>query len=211
MNDIISIHHENPQLRLIKRVVSVLTDNGVVVYPTDSGYALGCLLGSKLALGRVRRLLDLDKKHLFTLLCSDLSEVAKYGRMNTPAYRLLNAHTPGPYTFVLESTTDAEKLMRCSKSGTVGVRIPSHPVMLLLLSELKLPVLNVSLLVSKEEEDDEDRVVSEIELIDTSLAAQVDLIIDSGYCDPEGTTIIDLTSAKAVVLREGKGAVDAFL
>ncbi len=206
MTDIISIHHENPQLRLIKRLVPLLQNKGVVVYPTDSGYAIGCLLGSKISLNRIRRIRDLDKDHLFTLLCRDLSEISKYARINTPTYRLLKAHTPGAYTFVLPATVDADKLLKHPKRKTIGVRIPSHPVTLALLEECDAPLLSVSLI-----DPEEDTAVSEVAAVDELLLERVDVIIDSGYCDAEQTSIIDLTATHPLVLREGKGEIAPFM
>jgi tRNA threonylcarbamoyl adenosine modification protein (Sua5/YciO/YrdC/YwlC family) len=206
MTDVISIHHENPQLRLIKRVIPVLQSKGVIVYPTDSGYAIGCLLGSKTSLNRIRRIRELDKDHLFTLLCRDLSEISKYARINTPTYRLLKAHTPGAYTFVLPATVDADKLLKHPKRKTIGVRIPSHPVILTLLEECDAPLLSVSLM-----DPEEEMAVSEVDAVQDLLLERVDMIIDSGYCAAEPTSIIDLTANHPVVLREGKGDIEAFI
>ncbi len=219
MSNIISIHSKNPQVRKINQVKDVLLSGGVVVYPTDSGYALGCLPGFKSALQRIRRIRDLDKRHLFTLLCPHISMVAQFSVMSTPAFRLIKRHTPGPYTFILLASKDVPKTLLPHKQNTIGIRLPSHPVMLSLLEELDTPLLNVSLVLPTSNDDtsgDEEFSVplvaaSNIEEVEDLLLDSVDMIIDSGFCLAEATSIIDLSQDEPVVLRQGQGDVSQFL
>ena len=215
MTDIISIHEENPQIRFIRRAVSVLKQGGVVIYPSDSGYSMGCSVGSRTAVSRIKKIRQLKKGHLFTLLCRDLSEVSRYARMSTPTYRLLREHSPGPYTFILESKHKLIKILP-QKRKTIGVRIPSHEVLLSLLREHGEALLNVSLHLSVEDDkdDNEDELplpVSFVDQIDESILPMVDLLLDAGACSNGLTSIIDLSLDHSVVIREGAGDCDRFL
>ena len=205
MTDIIHIHPENPQNRFIRSVVACLEKGGVIIYPTDSGYSLGCLLSEKAPLNRIRRIRQLEKDHLLTLLCRDLSEVSHYARFSTPTFRILKTHLPGPYTFVLEASRVAKKTFCNPKRSTVGVRMPSHPVARCLLESAEVPLLGISLNGAEE-----SLSLDSVEELDEDWLHEVDMIIDSGRSQCEPTSIIDLTSPIPVVLREGSGPIDIF-
>ncbi len=196
----ITIHPQNPQSRLISQVVTVIRHGGVIIYPTDSSYALGCLIGNKAAMDRIRRIRNLDEQHNFTLVCRDLSEIASYARLDNRAFRLIKSLTPGPYTFILNATREVPRRLQNPKRKTIGLRIPDHPIALALLESLGEPLMSVTLILPNEEmpltdpEDMQDR-----------LGPQVDVIIDGGYCGFEPTTIIDLAGDVPVVIRQGKG------
>lgn len=206
MTNIITIHPENPQRRLLIEVVDVLEAGGVIAYPTDSGYALGCLSGRKKPLGRIRSIRGLDKDHSFTLMCRDLSEISDYARIDNPTYRLLKKHTPGSYTFILLGTHALPKLLRHPKRKTIGVRVPLNEIALSLLSLLGQPMLSVSLVLP-----DEVFPLAELELVEAALSGQVELIVDGGDRPVEPTTIVDLTQDKPQIIREGRGDIDAFI
>ena len=206
MAKIVYIHPDNPQARLLQQVVSVLQRGGVVVYPTDSGYALGCLLGYKEALERIRQIRQLPSKHEFTLLCRDLKDIGTYAVIDNPTYRLLRANTPGSYTFVLPASKAVPKLLLSHKRKTIGLRIPLDNIALALLEQLQAPMLNVSLILPGE--DQPPAVIGD--MLD-ELDRQVDLIIDGGFCGLGSTTIVDFTGDQPVILREGRGPVEAFV
>ena len=205
MADYLQIHPENPQARLIGHAAGFISYGGVFVYPTDSGYSLGCLIGDKEAVERIRRIRRLDKTHLFTVLCRDLSEISKYAQISNPIYRLLKANTPGAYTFVLRASRELPKLLQHSKRKTIGLRIPMNPIVLALLEKLDAPLLNVSLVLPEE-----DTPPSDFEQVERSLSGQVDLIIDGGFCGADSTTIVDLTEGYPQILRAGKGDTEPF-
>lgn len=199
MSQILEIHPENPQLRLIRQAVEILRRGGVIIYPTDSAYALGCHIQDKAALQRIIRIRQLDNKHNFTLVCRDLSELATYARVNNTDYRLLKAFTPGAYTFILRATSEVPRLMLHPKRKTIGIRVPDHPVVSALLAELNEPLLSSSLILPGETEP-----MADIGQIRDSLAKQVDLVIDSGFCGLEATTVVSLVDGVPEVLRRGK-------
>jgi len=199
MTQILEIHPENPQLRLIRQVVEVLRRGGVIIYPTDSAYALGCHIQDKAALQRIIRLRNLDDKHNFTLVCRDLSEIATYAKVNNSDYRLLKAFTPGAYTFILQATSEVPRLMLHPKRKTVGIRVPDHPVVSALLGELNEPLLSSTLILPGETEP-----MADIDAIRDTLTRQVDLIVDSGFCGLEATTVVSLVEGVPEVLRRGK-------
>jgi tRNA threonylcarbamoyl adenosine modification protein (Sua5/YciO/YrdC/YwlC family) len=205
MSQIFEIHPENPQLRLIRQAVEILRRGGVIIYPTDSAYALGCHIQDKAALQRIIRLRQLNDKHNFTLVCRDLSELATYARVNNSDYRLLKAFTPGAYTFILRATSEVPRLMLHPKRKTIGIRVPDHPVVSALLAELNEPLLSSSLILPGETEP-----MAEIDTIRDTLAKQVDLIIDSGFCGLEATTVVSLVEGVPEVLREGKADPEPF-
>ena len=205
MSQIFEIHPENPQLRLIRQAVEILRRGGVIIYPTDSAYALGCHIQDKAALQRIIRLRQLNDKHNFTLVCRDLSELATYARVNNSDYRLLKAFTPGAYTFILRATSEVPRLMLHPKRKTIGIRIPDHPVESELLAELNEPLLSSSLILPGETEP-----MADIDTIRDTLAKQVDLIIDSGFCGLEATTVVSLVEGVPEVLREGKADPEPF-
>lgn len=194
------IHPVNPQLRLVKQVTKIVRDGGVIVYPTDSTYALGCHMEDKAALERILQIRRLENKHHFTLICRDLSEVSNYARFDTPVYRLLKSHTPGPFTFILRATKEVPRRLMHPKQKTVGLRIPDHPIVLALLEDLNEPMMTTTLILPGEEDP-----LNDGELIRDRLASQVDLVIDGGACGTIPTTLIDLTNESPAVLRQGKG------
>lgn len=206
MSHFFSIHPDNPQARLLRQAAGIIEEGGLVAYPTDSGYALGCRLGDKAARERIIRLRQLDKKHNLTLVCRDLSQIGTYARVHNPIFRLLKAFTPGPYTFILNATHTVPKLMLHPKRKTLGLRVPSNSITLALLDALEAPLMSTTLILPSAEAP-----LSEPEAIMDILGRQVDLIIDGGNCGYEPTTVVDLTGDYPVILREGKGDVTPFL
>jgi len=205
MSQFFIIHADNPQLRLIKQAAELVRKGAVIVYPTDSGYALGCHLGDKDAVMRIRKIRGVDDKHLMTLVCRDLSEIAHYARVDNVQFRLLKSNTPGSYTFILDATKEVPKRLQHPKRNTVGLRIPDHPVALALLAELGEPLLSSSLILPGEE-----TTMHDAEEINELLANQVDLVIDGGPVGLEPTTVIDLTGTTAKLIRHGKGDITPF-
>ncbi len=195
-----SIHPENPQLRLLDRTAEILKEGGVIVYPTDSAYALGCHLGDKDALERIRRIRNLDEKHNFTLMCRDLSELSTYARFDTPTFRLLKVHTPGPYTFLLTATKEVPRRVFHPKKKTIGLRVPEHRITQMLLERFGAPLLSTTLLLPGD-----DLPLQDPDEIHQRLEKHVDLMLDGGFCGSEPTTIVDLTGEAPQVLRKGKG------
>ncbi|QNM98050.1 L-threonylcarbamoyladenylate synthase [Chitinimonas koreensis] len=195
-----SIHPENPQPRLIKQAVGIIRAGGIVVYPTDSCYALGCHLGDKDAVERIRRIRQVDDKHHFTLICRDLSELGTYARVDNRQFRFLKSAMPGPYTVILQATREVPRRVMQQKRSTVGLRVPSHPVALALLEELGEPLLSSTLLLPGEEWPP-----CEGAEIRERLEHQVELVLDGGHCGSEPTTVIDLTGADPILLRRGAG------
>ena len=202
---LISIHPVNPQPRLIRQAVAAIRDGSVVVYPTDSTYALGCLIGDKEAMERIRRIRDADKNHNFTLVCRDLSEIAKYARVDNSQYRTLRAFTPGPYTFLLEATREVPKRLQNPKRRTIGIRVPDNAIVALLLAELGEPIMSSTLLIPGETES-----MTDPQEIKERMEHLVDLVIDGGAGGLEPSSIVDLSSGVPVVIRSGKGDVSAF-
>ena len=205
MSEYFSIHPVNPQERLISQAADIIRAGGVVVYPTDSAYALGCRLDDKEALIRIQRIRQLDKKHHMTLLCRDLSEIATYAWVDNPVYRLLKSHTPGPYTFLLRATREVPRRLQHPKRKTIGIRVPDCKIALALLDELNEPLMTTSMILPHQE-----YTFSNPEDIREAVENQVDLIIDGGMGGLEPTTIIDLSGDKPVIRRIGQGAVAAF-
>ncbi|NER60047.1 threonylcarbamoyl-AMP synthase [Pseudomonas sp. MAFF212428] len=206
MSQFFQIHPENPQARLIKQAVEIIRKGGVVVYPTDSAYALGCQIGDKAAVERVRRLRQLDKTHNFTLMCCDMSQLGVFAKIDTGIFRLLKAHVPGPYTFILNGTREVPRLLLHEKRRTIGLRVPQNPILLALLAELGEPLMSVSLILP----GDEDPMTDPYE-IRQRLEHHVDLIIDGGFGDLKASTVIDLTGDEPVLIREGCGDPTPFL
>jgi len=205
MSQLFAIHPDNPQARLLRQAVQIIHQGGVIVYPTDSGYALGCQLGNKSAISRVRQLRQLDKNHNMTLICRDLSELRRFARVTNPIFRLLKAFTPGAYTFILNATREVPKLMLHPKRKTLGLRVPTNPIAMALLEHLEEPLMSSSLILPGAQAP-----LSEPEAIQDILGNQVDLILDGGNCGQEPTTVVDLTSDYPVILREGKGSIEPF-
>ena len=206
MAQFLNIHPENPELRLVRKAVEVLRKGGVIIYPTDSAYALGCRIGDKNALQRISRIRELDSKHNFTLMCRDLSELATYARVDNSAYRLLKAYTPDAFTFILKATSEVPKLLMHPKRKTIGIRVPDHPLVALLLAEMDEPILSSSLILPGEGEP-----VTDINEIRDGLGHAVDLIIECGACGLEPTTVIDLVEGAPELLRQGKADPTPFL
>jgi tRNA threonylcarbamoyl adenosine modification protein (Sua5/YciO/YrdC/YwlC family) len=200
-----SIHSNNPHLRLIKQAVAIVRDGGVIVYPTDSCYALGCHLGDKSAMSRIRTIRQVDDHHHFTLVCRNLAEISTYAKVDNSQYRLLKATTPGSYTFILQATKEVPRRMQHPKRNTIGLRIPDHPVVLALLEELDEPLLSSTLILPGDEFP-----LNDAEEIRERLEHQVDLIMDAGSCGIEMTTVIDLTTDMPELIRSGKGSLEPF-
>ncbi len=200
MSQYFSLHPVNPQPRLIRRAVEILKEGGVVVYPTDSCYALGCHLGDKDAMERIRRIRHADKDHNFTLVCRDLSEIATYAKVDNPTFRLLKAYTPGPYTFILEASREVPRRLQHPKRKTIGIRVPDHPVPLAMLAELGEPIMSSTLILPGG-----DAPLTDPEEMRARLEHDVDLILDGGPCGFEATTVVDLTGDAPRLLRAGRG------
>ncbi|QKJ67591.1 threonylcarbamoyl-AMP synthase [Deefgea piscis] len=205
MSQFFSIHAENPQARLIKQAVDILRKGGIIIYPTDSCYAMGCALDNKDAIERIRRIRQLDDKHHFTLACRDLSQLGNYARVDNQAFRLLKAATPGSYTFILMATKEVPRRVSHPKKLTIGLRVPDHPVALALLEELGEPMLSSSLLLPNEEYP-----MTDAWEIRDRLEHEVDLVIEGGYCGTEPTTVIDLSGDVPTLIRQGKGDIAPF-
>ncbi|MBM5570643.1 MULTISPECIES: L-threonylcarbamoyladenylate synthase [Deefgea] len=205
MSQFFSIHAENPQARLIKQAADIIRKGGLVVYPTDSCYAIGCSLDNKSGVERIRKIRQLDDKHHFTLACRDLSQLGNYARVDNQAFRLLKAATPGSYTFILLATKEVPRRVSHPKKLTIGLRVPDHPVALALLEELGEPLLSSSLLLPNEEFP-----MTDAWEIRDRLEHDVDLVIEGGYCGIDPTTVVDLSGDMPQLIREGKGALDLF-
>lgn len=201
----LEIHPQNPQARLVQQAVDVVRQGGVLVYPTDSGYALGCHLGDKDAVDRIRAIRQLDDKHHLTLVCRDLSEIATYAQVDNQAYRLLKSLTPGPYTFILDATREVPRRLQHPKRKTIGIRVPAHPIVDALLQTLGEPLISTTLQMP-----DEDAPLTDPLEIKERLRHHVDAIIDGGTGAAISTTMVDLTGPAPVVLRYGAGDVSMF-
>lgn len=196
----IELHPVSPQLRLIRRAAEVIREGGVIAYPTDSCYALGCHIGDKDALERVRRIRQADRHHHFTLMCRDLTEIGRFARVDTWQFRLLKAGTPGPYTFLLPATRETPRRLQHDKRRTIGIRVPDHVVPRMLLAELDEPIMTSTLLLPGDE-----LPLTDGREIHERLANDLDLVLDGGPCGLEPTTVVDLAVQPPVVLRAGKG------
>jgi len=200
-----SIHTDTPHLRLIRQAVTIVRNGGIIVYPTDSCYALGCHLGDKDAMNRIRTIRQVDERHHFTLVCRNLAEISTYAKVDNSQYRLLKATTPGSYTFILQATREVPRRMQHPKRNTIGLRVPDHPVVLALLQELDEPLLSSTLILPGD-----DYPLNDAEEIRSRLEHQVDLVMDAGSCGIEMTTVIDLTTDVPELLRQGKGSIEIF-
>lgn len=198
----LEVHPQNPQPRLIRQAVEVVRQGGVIAYPTDSCYALGCHVGDKDALERIRRIRAADKHHHFTLVCRDLAEIARYARVETWQFRLLKSSTPGPFTFLLPATREVPRRLQHPKRRTIGIRVPDHAVPRLLLEELGEPIMSSTLLLPGDLEPLTDGAA-----IQERLDNELDAIIDGGHCGIEPTTVVDLAVSPPVVLRQGRGRI----
>ena len=202
MTEILKIHGKNPQQRLIKKAAEILRD-GLVIYPTDSYYAFGCLQDNTRAIQRIRQLRGLGESHYFTLSCADLSQIGNYGSIDNPSFRLIKSHVPGPYTFILKANKTVAKALHHPSRRTVAFRVLSHPIAQALLSEIGEPIITTTL---KLQNDDDPLPYEEIE---SRLKGKVDCIIDAGECSMEPTTVLDFTENPPRLIREGSGAVDS--
>ena len=205
MAQFFTIHPDNPNTRLIRQAAAMLRDGAVIVYPTDSGYALGCHLDDREAVTRIRQIRGLDDKHHMTLVCRDLSEIAHYAKIDNSKFRLLKGNTPGSYTFILDATREVPRRLQHPKRSTIGIRVPDHPVALALLEELNEPLLSSTLILP-----DASHPLTDVTEIREYLEHRVDLIIESGTVGLEPTTVIDLTGDAPALIRRGKGDTAPF-
>lgn len=206
MAQFFQIHPDNPQARLISQAAEIVASGGVIVFPTDSAYAIGCRLGEKVAVERIRALRQLDKDHNFTLMCRDLSELASYAKVDNQMFRLLKNHTPGPYTFIMPATSEVPRRLAHAKRKTIGLRVPDNAVVQALISAIGEPLMSCSLIMP----GDDQPLTDPYDIRDT-LEHQVELVIDGGFCGLEATTVVDLTGDEPVLVRQGCGAIDEIL
>lgn len=203
MSQFFTIHPQNPQMRLITQAVAIIRAGGVIAYPTDSCYALGCHIGDKAAMEKISRLRQTDKNHNFTLVCRDLSEIATYAKVENSAFRLMKSLTPGPYTFILKATHEVPRRLQNPKRKTIGLRVPNHPIVKALLEALGEPIMSSTLILPGETLPE-----TEPEAIRESLEKHIELIIEGGQCGLEPTTVIDLLGEVPQILRHGRGSVE---
>lgn len=204
MARIIDIHPSDPQPRRIAEVVATIRGGGLVAYPTDSSYAFGCHIGDKRAMDRIRRIRRTDKKHNFTLVCSDLSEISLYARFDNWAYRLMKSMTPGPYTFILQATREVPKRLQNPRRRTIGLRVPDHPIVHAMLDALGEPIMSSTLTLPGD-----DRPLTTAAEIEERIGHQIELIIDGGPIGIEPTSVIDLSGGSVEILRVGRGDVSS--
>lgn len=205
MTQLFAIHPDNPQPRLIRQAAEILRGGGVIVYPTDSCYALGCHIGDRAAMERLRAIREVDARHHFALVCRDLAEIAVYAKIDNRQFRLLKAATPGSYTFIMRATREVPKRLQHPSRRTIGLRVPNHKVALALLAGLGEPILSSTLLLPGDEAP-----LNDIDVIRDRLGQRVDLIIDGGSCGIVPTTVVNLTGEVPVITRMGKGSVAPF-
>jgi len=203
---LIEIHPTDPQPRLVASIVAIIRAGGLIAYPTDSSYAFGCHIGDKRAIDRIHRIRRTDKKHNFTLICSDLSEISTYARVDNWAYRMLRSMTPGPYTFILEATREVPKRLQNPKRRTIGLRVPDHTLVQAMLQSLGEPIMSSTLLLPGD-----DMPLTDPMEIEERIGSQIEAIIDAGPTGIEPTSVIDLTGGSAEILRVGRGDVSLLL
>lgn len=196
------LHPDNPQPRLIREAVKLLRAGGVMVYPTDSCYAIGCMIGNKEGMERIRAIRGVDDKHLFTLICRDLSEIARIARVDNKQYRMLKSATPGGYTFILEATKEVPRRLQHPKRSTIGLRVPEHVLVASLLAELEEPILSMTLQLPGDEYP-----LNDPEGILDRVGSRIDVLLDTGFCGIEPTTVVDLTGSAPELIRRGTGDV----
>lgn len=206
MSQFFEIHPDNPQGRLIHRAVEIIRNGGVIVYPTDSSYALGCHIDDKAAMERLARIRKVSKRHDFTLICRDLSEISTYAKVDNQAYRLMKSLTPGPYTFIFKATREVPKRLWNPKRKSIGIRVPDNRIVQALLTELGEPMMSSTLIMP-----DEDRPLNDAEEIREVLEHHVDLIIDGGPCTTEPTTVLDLSEGNIQIRRQGLGPTEGVI
>jgi tRNA threonylcarbamoyl adenosine modification protein (Sua5/YciO/YrdC/YwlC family) len=200
-----TVHPENPQPRLVRQAAEIVRNGGVIVYPTDSCCALGCRIGDKAAMERIRKIRKVDERHHLTLVCRDLAEIGQYARVDNVQFRLLKATTPGSYTFLLQATKEVPKRLLHPSRRTIGLRIPDHRVAQALLAELGEPLLSATLILPGDE-----LPLNDPEEIRERLGREVDLVIDAGPCGIVPSTVVDLTGDAPVIARVGKGSTAPF-
>lgn len=200
MTQFFKIHSKNPQARLIKPVVHIIRKGGLIAYPTDSAYALGCHIGDKMALDRIRAIRQLDKQHNFTLMCRDLSEVATYAKVNNQMFRLIKSHIPGPFTFILEATSETPRRLKHPQRRTIGIRVPDNAIVMAILADLDEPMMTSTLTLPGS-----DLPLTDPHDIRSLLEHQLELVVDGGFCGVTATTVVDLTGDSPRVAREGCG------
>jgi tRNA threonylcarbamoyl adenosine modification protein (Sua5/YciO/YrdC/YwlC family) len=205
MSQFFYVHPDNPQGRLMKQAADIIKQGGVIVYPTDSGYALGCHLGDKKALERICQIRNIDKNHNFTLVCQDLSQISEYTRIDNTAYRLLKNNTPGPYTFIFKGSKEVPKRLLNPKKKTIGIRVPNNTIAQALLTELAEPIMSTSLIMPGQ-----DMAEYDPEQIRDLLEHQVDLIVNGGYLGEHPTTVIDFSNDSIEIIRVGEGDPSPF-
>jgi len=203
MSQFFQIHPLNPQARLIHQAVEIIRSDGLIVYPTDSSYALGCRVGDKRGMERIRRIRKLDHRHNFTLMCRDLSEISSYAKVDNSCYRLLKSLTPGAYTFILKATHEVPRRLQNPKRKTIGIRVPDHPIIQALLDELGEPLMSSTLILPGRELPETDAYA-----IRETLEHEVDLVIDCDYCGFGPTTVVDLVDGVPEVIRQGCGSIE---
>lgn len=206
MAQFFQIHPENPQARLIRQAAEIIRSGGLVAYPTDSAYAIGCHIGDKMALDRIRAIRQLGKDHNFTLVCHDFSQMAGYSKIDNQTFRTIRNHTPGPFTFILEATSEVPRRLQHPKKKTIGVRIPQNNIALDLLAELGEPIMSSTLIMP----GDEQPMIDPYDIRET-LEHQLELVIDGGYCGMEATTVLDMTGETPELIRQGCGDASDFL
>jgi tRNA threonylcarbamoyl adenosine modification protein (Sua5/YciO/YrdC/YwlC family) len=203
MSQFFQIHPVNPQQRLIRNAVDIIRADGLVAYPTDSSYALGCRVGDKRGMERMRRIRELDESHNFTLVCRDLSEIASYAKVDNSAYRLMKSLTPGPYTFILRATHEVPRRLQQGKRKTIGIRVPDHPIALALLDDLGEPLMSSTLILPGRDHPETDA-----QDIRERLEHELDLVIDGGNCGLEPTTVVEMVDGAPHVVRKGRGPTE---
>ena len=201
MSLVLNIHPQNPQSRLIKQVIDVLDRGGVIAYPTDSGYALGCALGNKSAMERIIKIRQLKKHHHFTLMLKDLSHVGEYAKLKNSGFRLMKKILPGPYTFILEGAKDIPNRLLNGNRKTIGIRVSSNAIVQAILEDIVEPIMSVSLIIKGYE-------FYNCNDVKAVLNGSIDLVIDAGHCPPEPTTVIDISGDEVLILREGAGSLE---
>jgi tRNA threonylcarbamoyl adenosine modification protein (Sua5/YciO/YrdC/YwlC family) len=205
MSQFFYVHPDNPQGRLMKQAAEIIKQGGVIVYPTDSGYALGCHLGDKKALEKICRIREINKEHNFTLVCQDLSQISEYTRVDNGAFRLLKNNTPGPYTFIFKGSKEVPKRLLNPKKKTIGIRVPDNTIAQALLTELAEPIMSTSLIMPGA-----DMAEYDPEQIRDILEHQVDLIINGGHLGEHPTTVVDFSNDNIEIIRVGEGDPSPF-
>jgi len=204
MARLVEIHPADPQPRRIAEIVATIRNGGLIAYPTDSSYALGCHIGDKWAMDRIRRIRQTDKHHNFTLVCSDLSEISLYARVDNWAYRLIRSLTPGPYTIILQATREVPKRLQNPRRKTIGIRVPNHAIVQAMLGALGEPIMSSTLTLPGD-----DTPLTDVDEIEARIGHQIDLIVDGGATGIEPTSVIDISEGSINVLREGRGDITA--